>query len=451
MMSANLSTCNKSSCSKRRVHTPVSLGKPLRCGFTILLCSCLLFGATHCRAQETQDVAKAARQERARRAQEKGSKHVYTDEDFARAKILTPEDEERFAADKKEPGGLTPPDEQAQPSLDASADLPQLPLGDIARRYRDAKRAMQALTAFHLPFDEPALASPIVPALEPAPPRPSFSPAHPNIRSTQPKSVIAPAISIPAPLHRVDPFARRSGPAAPSVARVEPAVPSVSVIRPSASHPAPAPTVRQPHVSADVAAPKLASPGFELPTVTVGHLSVPRVAPAPEIRRPHSSTKIAAPKIEPREFASPKFLPTPAAPAVVAREVAPLTGVERAGSLPHTITVQPGDSLWKLAQQHLGQGSRWQELLVANPGVVDPKRLEAGTQIVLPTETATLKITKSDTKFAVQKGDTLSAIARANYGRAGVWRCIAQANPQIADANHIYEGQQLLLPFKCAQ
>jgi nucleoid-associated protein YgaU len=120
-------------------------------------------------------------------------------------------------------------------------------------------------------------------------------------------------------------------------------------------------------------------------------------------------------------------------------------------SVPHTLTVQRGDSLWKLAQQLLGRGSRWQELLAANPGIVDPKRLEAGTQIVVPTETGTLKITKSDSKVAVQKGETLSAIARANYGRAAAWRCIAHANPQIADANRIYEGQQLLLPFKCEQ
>ena len=48
-----------SSFGKRHVHTQVSLRKPLRCGLNILLCSCLLFGAAQCRAQETQDVAAA--------------------------------------------------------------------------------------------------------------------------------------------------------------------------------------------------------------------------------------------------------------------------------------------------------------------------------------------------------------------------------------------------------
>jgi nucleoid-associated protein YgaU len=186
------------------------------------------------------------------------------------------------------------------------------------------------------------------------------------------------------------------------------------------------------------------------PNTNIGRPAAPRVVPAPEVR-PNFSTRVAAPKFEPREFASPRIAPAPAVPAVVSPAIAPVIGVEKTAFLPHTISVQPGDSLWKLAQQHLGRGSRWQELLAVNPGIVDPKRLEAGTQIVLPTETATLKITKSDNRIGVQKGDTLSAIARANYGRAAAWRCIAQANPQIADANRIYEGQQLLLPFKCEQ
>jgi nucleoid-associated protein YgaU len=115
----------------------------------------------------------------------------------------------------------------------------------------------------------------------------------------------------------------------------------------------------------------------------------------------------------------------------------------------HVVTVQPGDSLWKLAQQNLGRGSRWPELLAANPGIVDPTRLAAGTHIVVPTETSSLPHVKSDAKVAVQKGDTLTKIAQSQYGRAAAWSCIAQANPQIVDADRIYEGQQLLLPFAC--
>ena len=45
--------------------------------------------------------------------------------------------------------------------------------------------------------------------------------------------------------------------------------------------------------------------------------------------------------------------------------------------------------------------------------------------------------------------DTLSKIAQAQYRRAANWRCIAAANPQIQDANRIFEGQELLLPANC--
>jgi nucleoid-associated protein YgaU len=112
--------------------------------------------------------------------------------------------------------------------------------------------------------------------------------------------------------------------------------------------------------------------------------------------------------------------------------------------------VQPGDTLWKLAQQNLGRGSRWHELVAANP-TIEPNRLTPGMAIVVPVASATLNNAKSDSSVTVAKGDTLSAIAHANYGRAAAWRCIAQANPEIADVNRIYAGQQLLLPFNCKQ
>src|SRR6266852_6337019 len=258
-----------SSSSKPHVHTLVSLRQPLRCGFSIVLCSCLFFGAAQCRARGPQDVAAAARQERARKEQTTKSKHVYTDEDLRRAKILTPEDEARVTAKRKE--GIAPLEQPAEAALDASTDLPQLPLGDIARRYRSAKLAAQQSLQFHLPFDEPVFASPTIslPKLAPpapsflathpnfapahpdavvapaipnpapsghldpsislpklAPPLPSFSPTHPNLAPARPAAAVAPAIANPAPLRRLDPFTRRFAPAAPpSVERITPAAP----------------------------------------------------------------------------------------------------------------------------------------------------------------------------------------------------------------------------------
>jgi len=410
-----MNSTDLSSPTKQHVHTRVSLRKPLRCGFAILLCSCLLFGATHCRAQETQDAAEAARQDRARKEQSTKQKHVYTEDDLSRAKILTPEDEARFATLRHlQP----PPAEITQPSLDAGVEVPQLPLGDMARRYRNAKLVLQGPTTFHLPFDEQTFAAPIISLPKVAPPRPSFSPVHPIPAPARPNIVVAPAITSPAPLHRIDPFTRRSAQVAPpSAAHIAANVP---VAQPRVSRPAPSPAIPQPNLSQKIAAPKFDSPKFSLLTAQ------PSPAPA---------------AIAPQPTPQPK-LPTP---------IAPPSSLVTSSSPVHTLTVHPGDSLWKLAQQTLGRGSRWHELLAANPAILDPTHLAAGTKIVVPNETSTLQSRKPDTRITVEKGDTLTKIAQSQYRRAAAWRCIVQPNPEITDPNRIYEGQQLLLPFNCNQ
>ena len=108
--------------------------------------------------------------------------------------------------------------------------------------------------------------------------------------------------------------------------------------------------------------------------------------------------------------------------------------------------MQPGDSLWKLAEQHLGQGLRWHELLAANPYIRDANHIEAGSHILLP---AAVSSSRTVETMTVQKGDSLWKIALARFGQASSWACIAHANPAIADANLIYTGQTLTLPANC--
>jgi nucleoid-associated protein YgaU len=49
--------------------------------------------------------------------------------------------------------------------------------------------------------------------------------------------------------------------------------------------------------------------------------------------------------------------------------------------------------------------------------------------------------------YTVQKGDTLSAIAKAHYGEAGRYREIFEANrPMLKDPDLIYPGQVLRIP-----
>jgi nucleoid-associated protein YgaU len=155
-----------------------------------------------------------------------------------------------------------------------------------------------------------------------------------------------------------------------------------------------------------------------------------------------------SPFARPRVFIAAPPLVAPSRPPVVRlapaqppAPVAPANSTKRS-----VVTVKPGDSLWKLAEQNLGQGLRWRELLSANPAILDPNRIVAGSQIVLPAASSSVH---TSTKFTVRPGDTLSTIAQTHLGHASYAACIAHTNSAIRDANLIYAGQVLLLPASC--
>src|SRR2546423_2240898 len=358
---------NNDLCSPRNphVHTPVALRTPLRCGLSIVVCSCLLFGAQQCLARGQQDVAGAARHERARKEQSKKTRHVYTDEDLKRNKILTPEDEERVAAERKQPA---PAEQPTETSLDASAGVAELPLGDIARLYRNAKRAMQA-PPFHLPFDEPVLAEPLfaAPALSapfvPAPeiaepvdaaisaptvtaPRLAVAPVRPRLTPAQPHVAAAPAMSQPA-LRRVDPFARRVSPAEPAYMAPTSGMPSHRAI------PAPpAPSVNSGAMpSAVPSAPRLNSvrSSFAAPS-SAGAVPVPAIPsrtiaapPAPSVMHSAPQPGPVAPqlKVVPPSFAPPSESVVPPIPAAPHRIIPSAPGPSVVPSTPQSAPHPP--------------------------------------------------------------------------------------------------------------
>src|SRR5437879_11540655 len=135
----------------------------------IVFVSCAVFGATQCSAQ---DVAEAARQERAQKqSKQKKSKHVYTEQDLKRDQILTPEDRAQVEAKKNQLAA--PAAEKSQDAVDAQSLPPDAPLGDVARRFRKQRESqkLERSAEFHLPFaDAPVLASPKPPVIPLRPP-----------------------------------------------------------------------------------------------------------------------------------------------------------------------------------------------------------------------------------------------------------------------------------------
>ena len=434
----------------------------------ILFLSFATLGANVSRAQDQQDqsVAEAARQARARKQeQQKSAKHVYTEEDLKHANILTPEDRAQIEAKKNEcaqKNNCNPAAPQNPPAaLDANSQTPgtslgpETSLGEVARQLRKQKE-LQALKPkqtepFHLPFETPALASPILPE------RPAIRPpAQPVLRSktSSPRT--------PSNVFRRDPF---------SAVPVRPEVPRTEVH--SDAHPAVRENIRpavRPKVSNEV------QPKVREDVLPSGR---PIVRPdfgkevRPTLRAHNRLTIPGQPKISshfapPSVFVQPMQPPAPPKSAQPVTAVAPISTIRPAQPPPvansatvvtraatqKTVSVQRGDSLWKLAQQNLGRGNRWPELLAVNRGISDPNQIRAGAELLLPTVAATPASARSASNapaatIQVRKGDTLWNLAKTNLGRSSAWPCLAAANPSISDPDRIYEGQNLVLPAGC--
>jgi len=153
----------------------------------------------------------------------------------------------------------------------------------------------------------------------------------------------------------------------------------------------------------------------------------------------------------PSPAAAPKLLlpakPVPARPSLVPPNAPVAPSIHHSSG--NQIRIQPGDSLWKLARRHLGAGSRWSALLAANPTISDPLHLQPGAVLVVPA--TELRSRVQPPSITVQSGDSLWKIAASQLGSAAAWPCIAQANPQLRDANLLHPGQLLILPASCAR
>lgn len=128
-----------------------------------------------------------------------------------------------------------------------------------------------------------------------------------------------------------------------------------------------------------------------------------------------------------------------------------------------THTVKRGETLWSIAEHHLGAGKRYAEIVKLNPTLLHGKArfLKAGWVLTLPTGTQTAAkqsdAVPSEVRYVrhtVVKGDTLSAIALRHLGDAEAWPKIFEASRTIKQPDGrrlknpdlIIPGWKLLIP-----
>jgi nucleoid-associated protein YgaU len=330
----------------------------LRFSLTIFLGLISLFGAAQLRAQSddsqqsSQGVAEAARQARARKQQGNKSNHVYTNEELRRAKILTPGDQARAAAKRKQP--LNPATKENTEPFDANSAPAQEPLGDVARRYRNERRNAQKTSPFHLPSEQPELAAPRVITPLPAPMLKSILPARPGSPLNPNTTAIAP-LQPSIPSHRVDPFARRRSQPAPQIL---PGAPR-SVLQPDYSALAPRSVLPVRGSSRSI----VVQQGDTLWTLSRRHLGrgtrwLEFMAANPSIADP---TRLV-----------------PGASLVVPAKIS------HRNANSGKITVQQGDTLSRIAHATYGHASAWPCIAHANPALTNPDHLSIGQSLLLP-------------------------------------------------------------------
>lgn len=142
-----------------------------------------------------------------------------------------------------------------------------------------------------------------------------------------------------------------------------------------------------------------------------------------------------------------------------AQSAATPTSTPAARTVEHT--VRRGETLWSIAQTHLGDGRRYKEIYSLNTDVMvnGPSFLTAGWILHLPAPAkapppATSARPSATETVTVEAGDTLSQIALDELGDASKYPVIFEASRDIeqpghrhlTDPDHIYTGWQLKIP-----
>ncbi len=109
-------------------------------------------------------------------------------------------------------------------------------------------------------------------------------------------------------------------------------------------------------------------------------------------------------------------------------------------------TVTKGDTLSKIAKRQYGDAMKYPVIFEANkPMLTDPDKIYPGQVLRIPPMTGTYSAAIST--YEVKSGDTLSKIAKEMYGDASKYQRIFEANqPMLDNPDDIRVGQVLTIP-----
>jgi nucleoid-associated protein YgaU len=216
--------------------------------------------------------------------------------------------------------------------------------------------------------------------------------------------------------------------------------------------------------AAESAPPAVTSPLAGSPGATPGTGTAfgDAIGPVPTVAlksetQPFASLPVPEPAaVTPMRASTPppaaKPVPLTPAPAVTLRKPEPVEPKVT------TLVIGEGDTLWKIANRHYGDSDIQEHvdaILSANPDL-DPDSMKIGTRITLPPRQG-LAVSRLPAEkqvqlldgslYQVQKGDTLSGIAKAKLGSALRWQDIYDLNRErIVDPSILFPGTSLRLP-----
>lgn len=117
-------------------------------------------------------------------------------------------------------------------------------------------------------------------------------------------------------------------------------------------------------------------------------------------------------------------------------------GAEEEDTEDVTYIVEPGDTLWGIAERFFGDGNRYKEIAELN-NLADPNIIHAGQELVIQ-RVSDDEEESLPADYIVQEGDTLWSIAERAYGDGSKYTELAEKNG-LGNPELIYPGQRIML------